>query len=100
MEINELCKEAHQTAKEHGFWEGEKNIGEVIALMHSELSEAFEAYRNGKYIDESHGLFVELADCVIRIFDFAGANNIDLDFLIRKKMEYNKTRPFKHNKKC
>lgn len=38
--INDLVKRAYENSKKHGFWNEEKNFGEVIALMHSELSEA------------------------------------------------------------
>ena len=41
----------------------------------------------------------ELADCCIRIFDYCGARDIDLERALLKKMEYNKTRPWRHNKK-
>jgi NTP pyrophosphatase (non-canonical NTP hydrolase) len=108
MEIKELCKEAHRIAKEHGFWEEgtNRNIGESIALMHSELSEAFEDYREHgfRYIEHSDGkpdgFCVELADCIIRIADFCQAFGINIEKNIIKKMEYNKTRPYKHNKIC
>ena len=106
--INDLVKRAYENSKKHGFWEEEKNFGEVIALMHSELSEAFEEYRNGKNFNETYyenenkpcGIPSELADVVIRIFDFCGGENIDLEKIILEKMEYNESRPFKHGKKC
>lgn len=47
------------------------------------------------------GMWVELADCIIRILDLAGAYDIDMEALVKLKHEYNKTRPFRHgNKKC
>lgn len=106
--INDLVKRAYENSKNHGFWEEEKNFGEVIALMHSELSEAFEEYRNGKKINETYyeqgektcGIPSELADVVIRVFDFCGGNDIDLEKIILEKMQYNETRPYKHGKKC
>ena len=45
------------------------------------------------------GIPIELADAIIRICDTCGQYGIDLDRAIRLKMEYNKTRPYKHGKK-
>ena len=107
--INELVEIAHNNTVNHGFWEKERNFGEVIALMHTELSEAFEEYRHGRGLNETYyengtkpcGIPSELADVVIRIFDFCGGNDIDLEKIIQEKMEYNEKRPYKHgDKKC
>ncbi|MDD5059562.1 MAG: hypothetical protein PHY35_00335 [Candidatus Omnitrophica bacterium] len=94
--INELIKVCHQVAKSKGWWESQRNDGELIALMHSELSEALEAMRNhfGK-----GALAEELADCCIRIFDYCGHKKIDLEKALLKKIKYNKTRPYRHGKK-
>ena len=96
MKISELIKECHRIAKEKGWWNTQRNDGELIALMHSELSEALEAMR--KHEAESE-VAEELADCCIRIFDYCGAKNIDLEKVLLKKMEYNKTRPYRHGGK-
>lgn len=71
----ELIKEIHENAVAHGWWEGERDIAEIYALIHSELSEALEEYRSGKemlyYVDgKPEGIAVELADAVIRILDY------------------------------
>lgn len=181
MDLNELAKEAHQIAVDHGFWDHEPTFGELIALMHSELSEALEEYRAGRgmvwhkveeikarYPGESdvklvshkpEGIAVELADCIIRILDWARHegvevrivpfardcvefsfgeiigechwmlskayengryhavadvylnrcisyilawakdNNVNMKSIIREKMDYNRTRPYRHGGK-
>jgi NTP pyrophosphatase (non-canonical NTP hydrolase) len=109
--INKLVEEAHKNAVEHGWWEEERSFGEQIALMHSELSEALEEYRNGKGFnqiyysekiycrDKPEGIPIELADAVIRIFDTCGKYGIDLEKAIEMKMAYNRTRSYKHGGK-
>lgn len=73
----------------------DRNNGELIALMHSELSEGLEAIRKDKmddHLPHRKGIEVELADCLIRIFDFAGARKLDLGSAVLEKMAYNRAR--------
>jgi NTP pyrophosphatase (non-canonical NTP hydrolase) len=110
MNIYDLQNEAHETAVEKGWWDDVdpvKSIPEKLALIHSEISEALEAYRDdqmGYWQTEEgkpEGFGVELADAIIRILDLAGALNISLEYCIESKMEYNKTRPHRHgNRRC
>jgi NTP pyrophosphatase (non-canonical NTP hydrolase) len=64
--INNLAKEIHENAKSKGFFDSEKNIGEMLCLIHSEVSEALEADRKNKYysnIEDSKKWFIQgLAD--------------------------------------
>lgn len=104
MDLNVIAKEIHENAVEHGWWESDRPFGEIIALCHSELSEALEAYRNGENFvwdnnGKPDGIAVEMVDCVIRIFDYLAKENIDIEKIILEKHEYNKSRPYKHGGK-
>lgn len=104
MTINYVAKEIHQNAVAHGWWEESRPFGEIIALCHSELSEALEAFRNNEpYVwmngDKPDGIAVEMIDCVIRIFDYLNYCGIDIEAVLEQKHNYNKTRPYKHGGK-
>lgn len=120
LTILELMEQAHANSKAHGFYEEDENIlkwltkpdreqphllkaffAKRIALIHSELSEALEGDRK-ELMDDHLSQFemrtVELADAIIRIADLAKWLGLPLEEAIIAKMEYNKSRPYKHGK--
>jgi NTP pyrophosphatase (non-canonical NTP hydrolase) len=78
-----------------GYLPKQRNFGELIALCHSELSEALEGHRKDLQDDKlphRKMVEVELADCLIRIFDLAGGYGLDLDGAFEEKTAYNAVR--------
>jgi NTP pyrophosphatase (non-canonical NTP hydrolase) len=79
---------------------------EIAALIHSEVSEFVEAERDGIILDgieietgKPIGPASELADVIIRVLDYAHFRGIDMDGVVKAKMEYNKTRSHRHGGK-
>lgn len=112
MNYNELAREIHENAVKHGWYDKPISQYEYAALFHSEISEAFEEYRDGmpdvywncgvtgeicnpaseydcEYYgaewecthrhQEPHGIAIELIDLAIRVLDYAGAKEWDID---------------------
>ncbi|MGG3800627.1 MazG nucleotide pyrophosphohydrolase domain-containing protein [Metabacillus fastidiosus] len=94
--INQLCQKAYETAKSKGWHDEPRETGTLLALIHSEVSEALEADRKG----DKENFAEELADVCIRIFDLCGSKGIDLEKAIVEKMERNKGRSYRHGNKA
>lgn len=107
-------------------WRGEgapeRTFGDECALMHSEISEALEAFRDfgiqelyrhnasGKFVPDfvpqgddtlpkPEGIGSELADLLVRLLDTCSRYDIDLESKFYEKMEYNETRELRHGGK-
>lgn len=110
MQIKELVIKSHENAVQHGFWENwvwtkrdkitghtehyYNAIGNMLMLIVSELAEAQEGLRHNDLANFRE----ELADVAIRLGDLCGGLGIDLEAEILKKMEKNRSRPYKHGK--
>ena len=92
-------------ADSKGWHDKEKSEGDWAALAHTEISEAFEAYRNGEaliHIDEDgkpQGIAVEYADCLIRILHWFAQHDVGVAQTLILKMEYNEKCPHLHGGK-
>lgn len=117
ISLNELADTIHQINKVKGFWDKERNVGELLMLIVGELSEGLEAHRvsrfanmdsfeneklipyNEKFTSYIKDTFEdEIADALIRILDMACGLGIDIEKHVKYKLLYNSTRPRLHGK--
>jgi NTP pyrophosphatase (non-canonical NTP hydrolase) len=103
-EMSVKAQAVYTIAKSKGWWDEKRENGTLIALMHSELSEALEADRHGNppsgHIPEFSGIEEEMADVVIRVMDFCEGRSFRLAEAIEAKIAFNSTRAYKHGGKA
>lgn len=91
--LNIKMRQVREMADAKGFSAQHERIWEMLALIHSEVSEASDAYKKGLTLDE---VGEELIDAVIRILHLLSALELDAEELFERKMEINRGRPHKY----
>jgi NTP pyrophosphatase (non-canonical NTP hydrolase) len=93
--------EVHELAVKSGWYDRPREVPELLCLIHSEISEALEGYRNHVPKGEKGWIGDELADAVIRIWDMCAYMDIDIAAEVNQKHAFNKHRDYRHGgKKC
>lgn len=93
--------------KANGWFDEDRTVGDDLALLHSEVSEMLEAYRETGLSDATasgsgakpEGFGSEAADVLVRLLDTCKRRGVDLAFEFERKLEYNKGRGYRHGGK-
>lgn len=109
-----MTEEVYRLNHAKGWFDNDRSVGDLCALLHSEVSEVLDAYRKKGFADatvpsaELHkpqalakpeGVGSEMADIFIRLLDMAKRWEIDIIAEYERKMNYNWTRPYHHGDK-
>jgi len=94
IKINELVKVLVELGREKNFGYNKEtiNVAEKFALIHSEVSEAYDAYRKKRFENTKDGFNQEVADIILRTLHLCGCLEVDINQAIIDKMNFNKNR--------
>ena len=98
--LNTLRDVIYEDAVEHGLWDLDYSPTDCAELIHDEASKLYSAAMDWEYhvCNDNSAFCDELADVIIASLSVAGKLGIDIDAAVRRKMEINKARPWKHGK--
>lgn len=109
-QLNDMMEYVERVNRENGWYDKDRPFSADIALLHSEVSEAYESFRKSgsvttfsgdiddDYDKDSTG--AELADVFIRLLDTCNRHAVDLTFEFYAKMSYNEDRSYRHGGKA
>lgn len=107
--LNALAKDVNSFVKSKGWHEEESwkhAVANFTANAHSEISEMWEYFRDGMKLEtkyeldgKPYGIPTEIADTIIRLLDFCGQWDVNIEKAIVEKMKYNEKRPYRHGGK-
>ena len=93
--LEDFVREAKEIANSKGFHVTWDNAPVYLMLVVTELAEAMEAWRD----DDRKGFREEIADTLIRVFHLCGDLDLRISEAVKRKMEINRTRPYRHGRK-
>ena len=96
--LNDMRDAIYEDAVAHGLWDLDYSPTDCAELIHDEASELYSAAMDWEYhvCNDNSAFCDELADAIIMSLSVAGKLGIDIDAAVRRKMEINKARPWKH----
>jgi len=111
--LEEMQLEVHENNVDKGWFDRNRTFGDDVALLHTEVSEMFEAHRRwgiddatkaGNITDlgdlpKPEGVGSEVADVFIRLLDTCERHGVNLRAEYERKLAYNRTRPYRHGNK-
>lgn len=112
--LDEMQAEVYANNKAKGWFDSDRSFGDDVALLHTEVSEMYEAFRDHgtedatdvvrglghqRTLPKPEGVGSEAADVLIRLLDTCQRHGIDLEFEYQRKMTYNRTRSYRHGGK-
>ena len=113
LALENAQSQVREVNEANGWFESDRTVGDDVALLHSEVSEMLEAYRDGGLRDQTapaaspdgtgipkpEGFGSEAADVLIRLLDTCERRGVDLAYEFRRKLAFNKTRGKRHGGK-